>query len=400
MKNKTTKMFIGILVLGAILISFISFASAESLACFDDGEKYTYCGDAQERISKYESNCGLSYCTCQHTLCKVCIISYNQAQNCYVPGNSNVCLRITPTCSSGGGGGGPGEIDLTPPVFSISSPVKNTIYNTKKIFLNFSLNEYADVYYRDVNKSTSTISWTKVCDNCAPGEKSYAKIRSFAEGNNKLMFKAVDSKNNEAQVNLSFFIDSTKPRIYTTYPRANAFADGNFEVQFKEVNPKKLTLHYGTDTADVDLDDCYYAMGKQNCEVDVDLNKYNGQTIGYYFELEDIAGNKYSSRLTSVKVDTKAPVLNNPTSFYTIVDKRYVVFNLSITENNFYKATFVNTLNPRATPSTLCTRLTAAPTGYCYKKQSFTEGTYSLSIEITDKAGHSIAVPASFTIDY
>jgi hypothetical protein len=79
------------------------------------------------------------------------------------------------------------------------------------------------------------------------------------------------------------------------------------------------------------------------------------------------------------------------------VNGRYVEFNLSIDEANFYKVTSVNTLNPKALPSTICTRLT---NGYCYKKQSFTKGNYSLSIQISDKAGHSIAIPATFKISY
>ncbi|MCX6750835.1 MAG: hypothetical protein NTZ83_05235, partial [Candidatus Pacearchaeota archaeon] len=66
-------------------------------------------------------------------------------------------------------------------------------------------------------------------------------------------------------------------------------------------------------------------------------------------------------------------------------------------EPNLYKVTSMNTLSPRATPSTMCTRLT---NGYCYKKQSFTKGNYSLSIQISDKAGHSIALPANFKITY
>lgn len=391
--KKTAAIMLGIMIFGIFVMS-LNFASAEYKACLKEGDKYTYC---THQADIQLSNCNPSYCTCQKTLCTPCFKSYDPVNKCYVGGDSSECLKMPTTCSSTNGTGTGGQLDLTPPVFNVSSPIKNTIYNTKKIFLNISTNEMADIYYRDLNKSTSTISFTKVCDNCPAGMKSYAKVRSFKEGNNSLIFKAIDMKGNEAYFNVYFFIDSTKPRIYSTYPKANAFADGTFQVQFKELNPKKATLYYGTDKASVDLSKCYDALGKKNCEIEVNLNKYHGQVIGYYFEVEDIAGNTYTSRSTNVLVDTKAPILNNPTSFYKIVDKRYVEFNLSIKEENLYKVTLQNTLIPRSTGTTMCTKLT---NGYCYKKVAYTEGNYSLSIQITDKAGQSIAVPATFKIDY
>lgn len=389
--NKTALMLAGIILLGIFVIS-TNLVSAEYKGCFTKGEKYTYCTHQDEIDLPY---CNSAYCICQKTLCTPCFKAYDPIKKCYVGGNSALCLKMTTDCSGNSTGGGV-ELDVTPPQFQITSPVKNIIYNSKKIYLNFSLNEVADVYYRDLNKST--VSWSRICTKCSPGTKAYANQRTFKEGNNTLMFKAVDVRENTAYFNLSFFVDSTKPRTYTTYPKANSFADGTFEVQFKEVNPKKVTLYYGTDKATLDLKKCTYAMGKQICEIDVNLNKYHGQTIGYYFEVEDIAGNKYSSRNTLVKVDTKAPVLKNPTSFFKIVNNRYVEFNLSVNEENLYKITSRNTLNPRSSATTLCTKLTED--GFCYKKQSFTRGDYSLSIEISDKAGHVIAIPATFTISY
>ncbi len=378
--KKKALLMLGILMLGIFVISinFVSAVEGYFNKCFQPGEKYTYCGTSERT------------CDVRTGFCMACV-SYNAEKNCYSNHNPTLCKS---GCSDEGSGS-PIELDVTPPQFQVSSPVKNIIYNSRKIYLNFSLNEVADVYYRDLNKST--VSWTRICSKCLASQTSYAKPVTFKEGNNSLMFKAVDGRGNTAYSNLSFFVDSVKPRTYTTYPKSNSFADGNFEVQFKEANPKKATLYYGADKAVLDLKKCTYAMGKQICEIDVDLNKYHGQTIGYYFEVEDIAGNKYSSRNTLVKVDTKAPVINNPTSFFKITNNRYVEFNISVNEENLYKITSTNMNNPRASATTMCTKLT---NGYCYKKQSFTKGNYSLSIEISDKAGHVIAVPATFTINY
>lgn len=359
MNKKIPVLFLGAILLGVLLMTF---ASAEFWACFNPGDRINYCNNYKPS----ETYTG-SYPRCMSV--------YRPADNCYVHGVLAHCNLLPPTCS-GNGGGGNTTFDLTPPVLKILAPLNTTISPSKKLFLNFSLDEVATVYYKDLNKGTAT--WIKVCEKCSVGDPTYKKLRTFSEGENNLMFKAVDVVNNAGYVNIKFFIDSTKPRIYTTEPRANEFADGTFTVQFKELNPKKLTLHYGTDTANLDLSKCYDSMGKKNCESDVDLNKYDGQTIGYFFEIEDIAGNKYSSSSIPVKVDTKPPVVKNPSSFFK-VNGRYVEFNLSIDEANFYKVTSLNTLNPKAISSTICTRLTK---GYCYKKQSFSSGTYSLSIQI------------------
>ncbi len=363
--------------LGVVLINIVS---AEFWACFEQGEIINYCNDYKDS-DVYTGSYPL------------CMSVYREADNCYVHGVWTKCNALDPAdCSHNGGG--PANLDLTPPVLKILSPLNDTISSTRKLYLNFSLDEVATVYYRDLNKPTST--WTKICDKCSAGDPSYAKLRTFAEGENNLMFRAVDLMNNPSYVSVNFFVDSIKPRIYRTDPRANTFADGTFAVQFKEINPEDLTLHYGTDTKKLDLNDCYESLSKMVCEVSVNLDKYNGQTIPYYFEIEDIAGNRYSSRSTNVKVDTKFPVVKNPSSFFK-VNGRYVEFNISIDEPNLYKVTSVKPIGTRTSTTTLCTRLT---NGYCYKKQSFTAGDYDLSIQITDKAGHSIAIPAEFTISY
>jgi hypothetical protein len=374
MKNKKSLMFLGMILL---VILLVNIASAEFWACFEKGQRIDYCNNYRPSRT-YDGNYPL------------CMSVYKPAENCYIHGVWPKCNHLDPgICSSPGGNT---TFDLTPPVLKIIDPLNGTISPSKQLFLNFSLNEVATVYYTDIGKGTGT--WSKVCDKCAVGNPTYARKRSFAEGENKLRFKAVDVVNNVAYVDVKFIVDSVAPRIYTTLPKSNAFADGNFEVQFKEANPKKLTLYYGTDKVNLDLSKCYDSVGKKVCDISVDLSKYDGKKVLYYFEIEDIAGHNYKSRPTNVSVDTKFPVVKNLGSFYKI-NGRYVEFNLSIDEPNLEKVSFINTLNPRSTPSTLCTRLT---NGYCYKKQNFIPGNYSLSIAVTDKAGHSIAIPANFKI--
>jgi hypothetical protein len=379
--NKTTKLFIGMLILGVLMIGLAS--AANSNVCFGKGQKFKYCYELDKpRV-------------CLSDSCQYCLGAYDSARDCYAYGGwncKNGCTNPGTTDNT--------TLDLTPPMLKISSPLNSTssaVYNKKQIFLNFSLNEIATVYYKDINKNTNM--WIKVCDKCSvgsAGNPSYAKYRTFYEGTNNIMFKAVDLENNIAYVNVKFSIDSTAPRIYTTLPKASTFADGNFEVQFKEENPKRLTLTYGTDKLNLDLSKCINGTsGKKICDTSVNLSKYNGQKIPYYFEIEDIAGNKYKSHSYNISVDTKAPVVNNPTSFFK-VNGHYVDFNISITEPNLDKVVFTRTNSQTTTKTTLCTKLV---NGKCTKHQSFTKGNYSLSIQITDKAGHAIAIPANFKID-
>jgi len=379
MKNKTTTLVMGMLILGILMLSF---ASADCISTFTKGQKEIFCNPAQDR-------------TCGSTTCQVCMGSYNATKGCYNSGSSNGCNNGGYCTGSNGNSTNNNTFDLSPPIFNISSPLNGTIFNSTKLSLKFSLNEVATVYYKDVKKNTNM--WIKVCDKCSVGNPSYSSIRSFSEGENNLMFKAVDMANppNTAYVSVKFFVDSVAPRIYTTTPTAGDFADGNFEVQFKETNAKRVTLTYGTDKVNLNLSKCYNSTSdKKICDINVNLSKYNGQKILYSFEVEDIAGSTYKSKPTNVSIDIKAPVVNNPSSFFK-VNGRYVDFNISITEPNFDKVVFIKTTDSRATQTTLCTRLV---NGYCTKHQSFIKGNYSLSIQITDKAGNAIALPASFKI--
>jgi hypothetical protein len=398
--KKTITISLAVLVLGIFLISFTS-ASTYFWKCFNYGEKVNYCAGGSIPGSSYNYN---DFTCSQETGCQECMSNYypNYDGGCYVHGSPLTrCYATGTQCSNIGGGNITG--DSNPPILKISSPVNNPskYYSSRKILLNFSLNEVADVYYKDLNKNTNT--WTKVCDNCKAGNPSYSMNRSFSEGENNLMFKAVDviGNGNNLTQTITFNVDSVSPRIYKTYP-LNGFANGDFEVQFKEANPKKLTLYYGNasyanKSKNLNLaTECTGpdASGKTYCETSADLSQFNGKDIKYYFEIEDIAGKVYKSRVIKLKVDTKSPVVNNPNSFYT-VNGRYVTFNMSITEDNFYKVTYVNNSNPVAV-KTLCTSL---KNGLCQKKVSFIKGNYTLSVQVTDKAGNpTIALPAKFSI--
>jgi len=88
------------------------------------------------------------------------------------------------------------------------------------------------------------------------------------------------------------------------------------------------------------INSCSESRGKNSCDVWVNLTDFDNQEIEYWFELEDVAGNKDESRKREVDVDMTFPVLNNPDDFWEMGIGRYedyVYFDMSITEKNFDK---------------------------------------------------------------
>ena len=367
-----------ILILGGMIliaVVLINFVGAEFWACFDKGEVTYYCNNYKPDKTCTGSNG-----------CVRCMSVYREAENCYIHGVWPSCLQIPQNCSAGGGG----TIDSEAPEINLISPLNGSLYNARSVMFSFELNENANVYYLDLINGRGR--WTNICQGC----RSYGNKRSFSEGLNNLIIRAEDDSGNEAYKNVSFFIDSKDPRILKTLP-LNSFADGNFEVQFKEENPISLVLHYGDKTQNVDfVNDCHEERSKIYCDNFVDLEEFDGQQINYWYTLTDIAGNIDESKERSLSVDTTAPVINNPDSFWT-QSGRYIYFNLSITENNFDEVSY-NYLDSHGIvkEKRLCSIL---KNGMCITKKAFTTGHYDLTINVLDEAGNSVGVPVSFDVN-
>jgi len=368
--------------IGLVLL-LTSMVSAEFWACFSRGDRINYCNPV------------IPDRTCGSSICKYCMRSFDESNSCYSSGNWMVCNAVGEECGSVIDNGGGTTIDGEPPVLTINYPIEGEVYNSRRILLDFDLDEEADVYYLDNINGRGR--WTRVCSDCMDYERS----RSFKEGFNDLTFKAIDPIGNTAYTDISFTIDSRKPKIRKTLPR-KGFADGNFEVQFSEENPVSLVLNYGNyitgyreQVLDIDHD-CYMDRKRYYCDTNVALNDYDGQEIGYWFELEDIAGTKDESKSRDLEVDTTFPVLNNEDSFYEI-DGRYVYFTFNITEKNFDEAEYIDWTDSRPRYRRLCSRLRD---GICTKRRSFRNGHHTLDIQVVDEAGNSIAKRIEFDIDY
>src|SRR3989344_5600597 len=267
-KNMNAKAFLMIAVLTASLVLTLSFAGAEFWACADYKQVINYCNNYKP--SK----------TCDITSgCTYCMSKYNETTNCYVHGVWPKCNQIPQECSDIGGGGGV-EIDAEPPVLTINNPVEDGIYNSRVVLLDLEVNEKSDIHYLDLINGRGR--WTPVCSNCF----GYERTRSFREGLNELRFRAVDVVGNTVYKNLSFFIDSDKPRILKTEP-GKGFTNGDFLIQFKEENPTSLDITFGDTNPgfnihEVDIDgECQLDEnnGKYYCDTHIDLSAYDRNEI-------------------------------------------------------------------------------------------------------------------------
>ena len=373
MKQKTSLIIVSAILVFAILVN-INLASAEFWACFGQGEQVNFC------------NPSIPDRTCGTTLCKYCMKTFNEENQCYSSGNFNICNTLGGECGVFGGG----NLDAEPPILTLSSPVENEIYKERKVLVDFEINEKATVYFMN---SEDNGRWIKICDKCL----DYFRERSFDEGLNNLTFRVVDVVGNENNFNLSFFVDSKDPRILKTDPR-NGFASGNFNVQFKEENPTNLTLTYGNNISgylsqELNLEtECNENKGKIICNTDVNLDNYDGEEIEYQFILTDIAGNFDESKKRNLDVDTTFPILNELN--YTI-DRSRVNFFMNITEINFDQVEYIDNSDLRPRWKILCSRLKE---GICEKKISLKTGGHDLSIQVIDDAGNGISQNVNLTI--
>jgi len=264
---------------------------------------------------------------------------------------------------------------------------KGEIYSDRRIpfeitsFRESTILEYIDNSYR-------TPRWKRICRNC----DEYSKTKSFRNGEHNITIKGISKTGSEDKKNILFFVDYKDPRISKTEPR-RGFSDGNFYVEFREDNPENLTLHYGNSIRTRELNiknDCDENRGKHECSVWVNLSDFDNKEIEYWFELEDMAGNKDDSKKNEVSVDMTDPVLNNPDSFWERGIGRYskyIYFDISITEKNFDEAVLSYDYRGRTKEKRLCSRLRY---GICEKRFTMRDDYTNLKLIIRDEAGNEI----------
>ncbi len=268
------------------------------------------------------------------------------------------------------------------------------IYGSTKVGFKVSTSEEVRVI-EFMNQDSTKPRWTVLCKDCDSYGLSSEKNQTLQEGPNNLTIKATDSFGNIREENISLFIDSKLPVVVSTLPKKNAVINGSlFSLVYTENNLANISLFVGNNS-DVDTFPLNCVSGiKKECSTSVDLSRFDGQTIFYYFQVDDIV-RSFSSKKTSIKVDTTPPLLtiNSPTSG---LFGRSIPFNISVSEPVRLQYFDLSLLNPRWT--NLCTKCTEFGNSKA-KTKSFGKGTHDLLIRGTDPAGQSDIKEVVFTVE-
>lgn len=274
-------------------------------------------------------------------------------------------------------------IETTVASLTVNSPVEG-IYNYKKTPINISLSDNVDIL-EYIDYSDKVPKFRTLCRNCDEYGLLNLRTKNLGEGGHILGFRATDFLGQTNEINVSLFIDSVSPKISKTLSEKNGVTNGSdFYIKYTEENVAEVLL-LGNTTLNL-TEGCNLSGKNQECFFDIDLDAFDGETINYQFNITDIAGNKGSSKLTSVLVDTTAPVLN---LFDYSIENRVVNFKFNVSEINFKEINYVdlNEANPRLVK--ICTNL---KNGICEKKRAFSKGEHNLTINIIDKAGNSFVI--------
>ncbi|MDP2926025.1 MAG: hypothetical protein Q8N99_06645 [Nanoarchaeota archaeon] len=267
---------------------------------------------------------------------------------------------------------------------NVNSPEDN-IYNSRKVFIDISSDTTLDSI-SFISQNDKILTQRNLCKHC----KKYYGSKTFDEGHQLISLFATKHLTT-IDYNVSFFIDSAKPKIAIISPRQKSFSNGyNFSLQLIEKNPKSLSINYGNYVKgfvyrNIDItNECENIDNSFLCEFNLFLDDYDSDSIFYDYELVDIAGNKVKTKPIQVEVDTKKPLLLNPDSFYSYSDS-YIDFILDIDENNLKSIKYLDYGDEEPIYKQLCISLSKS---VCKKRVPTRASTHDVSITIIDRAGN------------
>ena len=267
---------------------------------------------------------------------------------------------------------------------NITSPENKTYGEKKMRFDLFTSNEVEKIEYADY--TDRILRWKKLCSSCS----SYNKTKSLRDGTHILSFKATDYYGASSIINVTFMIDSIKPKIKNIEPKSNSFSNGQeFLIKYDEENLKEIILFYGnnTQTESKTLINCTTSGENQICMTDANLSIFNGQKIEYWFVVSDFIRN-VSSVKKKINVDTIVPIVNviapqNGGSY-----GNNVPFKINVSEKVELRYSVDNIKF-----KSLCRNCDVYD-----NYRTFDDGNYNIIIKAEDKAGNLVSVNRNFTV--
>ncbi|MEK6934558.1 MAG: hypothetical protein AABW46_01640 [Nanoarchaeota archaeon] len=257
------------------------------------------------------------------------------------------------------------EILRVPPLINLIQPV-STSYEDERVLIDVLINKRLVNLEYGIDDSRPK----GLCRNC--GE--YNRSKNFKDGFHNLSVIATDKFGELDRQNVSFFVDSTEPKIKKTFPKRDKYTNGSFSVEYDEEFLHNITLHYNGSLTKFDCP----TGKKQVCEFNVDLSEHDNETIEYWFDVGDMFFNEVQRRPIKVKVDTTVPEI---TKLDYNITRRRVEFDIEISEETNLEYLDENDSRPRF--KRLC--------GNCdsyNRKKSFSAGEHNLTFRATDNAGN------------
>jgi len=276
-------------------------------------------------------------------------------------------------------------VDSSEPFVEILYPNDGELYNSRNLLLYVEIDETVKLEY-----SLDGSRWFYLRGRI----DRYTAKRAFGEGTNTLRIRATDAGGNIGYDEITFTIDSSKPRIHKTEPR-RGYAQNPFSVTYTESSIEEVTLKYGDSESITkfagECPDGIYV----NCEFEIpNLVDYSGQRMKYHFEIIDVAGNTVNSRPRTLRVDTVAPEFTNLATMLPEdigVYSRYVPFLIQLDER-VSRLYYVDEWT--GYERTLCRGCSR----YGLRNIRMAEGDYDITIYAEDYAGNQ-ANPIEMTFE-
>ena len=312
----------------------------------------------------------------------ICMHRLDNGKIC--PASPNTCNGLGLGCTSAGNT----TVDQDPPTITVLAPINFTYYPSTTVQLAVNTDEFAELKYRDNERSSV---WRNMCSSCT----SYDRALRFYEGRNNITIKARDKSGNTAYADLLFYVDSKIPKIRDSIPDDGDYSDGSFTIEYDEENMQSITLFYkkqgdGWLSLSKSSAECPPGL-KQTCSFDPPLA---GEfSVEYYFTISDSATTVFSKKNQTVLVDTIAPVMDVAEPVQDgIYDSKKIYHVISISEP--VDVTYIDNNDKRPKEKSLC-----KDTSYCDKSKSFKEGPNNITYIATDPAGNQDTSTVTFLID-
>jgi len=263
-------------------------------------------------------------------------------------------------------------VDNTAPAATITAPSANA-WVRGTIAVSFAAT--------DVNLDIATLSFAGASVDVT-GQTSYSlDTHSLGDGARTLTLSAVDAAGNTKEITVSVNVDNTPPTAVLTSPGGGAFLKGAVTSSFAatDANVATATLTIGTQSFDV----------KSKTSQGIDTTALADGTYSLTLTVTDLAGNSASSSL-SVTVDNTAPAVT--------ISAPSGNANLRDTTTISWTATDAN-LDTVSIAIDGETRVVTGTTSYTWNTHTVGDGTHTIEVRATDKAGNERVVSVTVTTD-